>query len=178
MFVCVLTLLHLPYVPRCMDTPVACSVGNRGTCSPTPSLPSAVVELLLCFGRALNAASDRHCRHGADAAYQSKLVADKCISPLDTSLAAQHNPARQHYYTLIYLSPPLIIRSHRCHLLKRGPSFMAHLSTRSRFRLSRLCRGVCLPSLLLDKLTGSKRTSTNLLSWTSLLSMDHSTYPS
>ena len=30
-----------------MDTPVACSVGNRGTCAPTPSLPSAVVELLL-----------------------------------------------------------------------------------------------------------------------------------
>lgn len=30
-----------------MDAPLACSVGNRGTYSPTPSLPSAVVERLL-----------------------------------------------------------------------------------------------------------------------------------
>ena len=106
MSVCVLTLLHLPYVPRCVDTPVACSVGNGGTCSPTPSLPSAAVELLLgCVSgvRSTPQVIDTAVT-GADAAYQSKLVADKCISPLDTSLATQHNSSSSallHTYLFI-----------------------------------------------------------------------------
>jgi hypothetical protein len=51
---------------------------------------------------------------------------------------------------------------------------MAPLSTQSRFLLSSLCQDVCLPSVHLVTLTGSKRTYTSLLSRTSLPSMHHS----
>lgn len=120
---------------------------------------------------ALSAASDRKCRHGSGLMPMPQALADN-VSQFVTQ--SDHIAPATIPYFIPYFSISARHRSRKCHRPKRGQSSMAPLSTQSRFLPSRLCRDVCLPLVHLVTLTGSKRTSTSLLSRTSLLNMHHS----